>query len=125
MAPCLLLLRYKASNKTKFRFRSVQVDACRNNRFYALFAVHGAVFMLFTDINLQQTGLLFHACRNNHFNTLFAFEGAVFLLVTDAGYEREPDIVWERLDSVNGDTTFCTGAAEIRAYLCGSAYGRG
>jgi hypothetical protein len=49
-------------------------------------------------------------CRNNHFNALFKYEGAVYLLVTDQGYEAEPDIVWERLDSVNGDTTFCTGA---------------
>jgi hypothetical protein len=47
--------------------------------------------------------------RNNHFNTLFKYEGGVYLLVTDQGYECEPDIVWERLDSVNGDTTFCTG----------------
>jgi len=46
--------------------------------------------------------------RNNHFNTLFKYEGAVYLLVTDQGYEYEPDIVWERLDSVQGDTTFCT-----------------
>lgn len=30
--------------------------------------------------------------------------------MTDQGYECEPDIVWERLDSVNGDTTYCTGA---------------
>lgn len=34
----------------------------------------------------------------------------MFLLVTDQGYECEPDIVWERLDSVNGDTTYCTGS---------------
>lgn len=46
--------------------------------------------------------------RNNHFNALFKYEGAVYLLVTDQGYEYEPDIVWERLDSVQGDTTFCT-----------------
>jgi hypothetical protein len=47
--------------------------------------------------------------RNNHFNALFKYEGAVYLLVTDQGYEYESDIVWERLDSVHGDTTFCTG----------------
>jgi hypothetical protein len=51
-------------------------------------------------------------CRNNHFNALFKYEGSVYLLVTDQGYEAEPDIVWERLDSVNGDTTFCTGMVQ-------------
>ncbi|KAF6265489.1 hypothetical protein COO60DRAFT_1457089 [Scenedesmus sp. NREL 46B-D3] len=49
--------------------------------------------------------------RNNHFNTLFKYEGSVYLLVTDQGYECEADVVWERMDGVNGDTTFCTGAA--------------
>jgi hypothetical protein len=48
--------------------------------------------------------------RNNHFNTLFKFEGGVYLLVTDQGYECESDIVWERLDSVNGDTTLCSSS---------------
>eukprot|EP00775_Hariotina_reticulata_P007702 gene7702-7901_t len=46
--------------------------------------------------------------RNNHFNTLFKYEGSVYLLVTDQGYECESDIVWERLDSVNGNTTLCS-----------------
>jgi hypothetical protein len=50
--------------------------------------------------------------RNNHFNTLFKYENQVFLLVTDQGYAHEPDIAWERLDSVAGDTTFFTGSFE-------------
>ena len=50
--------------------------------------------------------------RNNHFNTLFKYESQVFLLVTDQGYAHESDIVWERLDSVAGDTSFFTGSFE-------------
>eukprot|EP00877_Chromochloris_zofingiensis_P004085 jgi/Chrzof1/13678/Cz08g07220.t1 len=46
--------------------------------------------------------------RNNHFNTMFKYEAGIYQLVTDQGYAAEPDIVWERLDSVDGNTTFCT-----------------
>jgi hypothetical protein len=43
--------------------------------------------------------------RNNHFSTAFKHEGHVYLLVTDQGYASEPDVVWERLDAVDGNTT--------------------
>lgn len=45
--------------------------------------------------------------RNNHFSTLFKRNGMIYLLVTDQGYQHESNIVWERLDGVDGDTTFC------------------
>eukprot|EP01112_Ceratiomyxa_fruticulosa_P018228 TRINITY_DN5796_c0_g1_i1.p1 TRINITY_DN5796_c0_g1~~TRINITY_DN5796_c0_g1_i1.p1 ORF type:complete len:461 (-),score=107.82 TRINITY_DN5796_c0_g1_i1:153-1535(-) len=40
--------------------------------------------------------------RNNHFSTLIKHDGALYALVTDVGFERERNIVWERLDSVEG-----------------------
>ncbi|KAA8522327.1 hypothetical protein F0562_013312 [Nyssa sinensis] len=47
--------------------------------------------------------------RNNHFNTMFKFEGELYLLATDQGYINQPDLVWEKLNEVNGDTLFMTG----------------
>lgn len=44
--------------------------------------------------------------RNNHFSTLFKYDGALYLLVTDAGYLDEPNVVWERLNDIDGDTEY-------------------
>jgi hypothetical protein len=54
----------------------------------------------------HQLAVLF---RNNHFNALFKHEGSLFILVTDQGYLHEPDVVWERLDAVDGNTQLCAG----------------
>jgi hypothetical protein len=43
--------------------------------------------------------------RNNHFNTLYKHNGDLYILVTDQGYLHKPDLVWERLDALDGDTT--------------------
>ncbi|KAF5797526.1 putative MINDY deubiquitinase [Helianthus annuus] len=48
--------------------------------------------------------------RNNHFNTMFKFEGELYLLATDQGYINQPDLVWEKLNEVNGDTVYMTGS---------------
>lgn len=50
--------------------------------------------------------------RNNHFNTLLRRGGGLFILVTDQGYQYEPGIVWEGLDSIEGDTQLLTAALE-------------
>ncbi|XP_028762771.1 ubiquitin carboxyl-terminal hydrolase MINDY-1 [Neltuma alba] len=47
--------------------------------------------------------------RNNHFSTMFKYEGELYLLATDQGYINQPDLVWEKLNEVNGDTLFMTG----------------
>ncbi|KAK1430707.1 hypothetical protein QVD17_13647 [Tagetes erecta] len=44
--------------------------------------------------------------RNNHFNTMFKFEGELYILAADQGYLNQPDLVWEKLNEVNGDTVF-------------------
>uniref|UniRef100_A0A6N2KVR9 MINDY deubiquitinase domain-containing protein n=1 Tax=Salix viminalis TaxID=40686 RepID=A0A6N2KVR9_SALVM len=47
--------------------------------------------------------------RNNHFSTMFKYNGELYLLATDQGYINQPDLVWEKLNEVNGDTLFMTG----------------
>lgn len=44
--------------------------------------------------------------RNNHFGTLTKREGNLYLLVSDLGYANTPEIVWERLDGIDGDTEY-------------------
>ncbi|XP_022922260.1 ubiquitin carboxyl-terminal hydrolase MINDY-1-like [Cucurbita moschata] len=46
--------------------------------------------------------------RNNHFSTMFKLDGQLYLLATDQGYIHQPDLVWEKLNEVNGDTLFMT-----------------
>lgn len=47
--------------------------------------------------------------RNNHFSTMFKFKGDLYLLATDQGYINQPDLVWEKLNEVHGDSVFMTG----------------
>ena len=42
--------------------------------------------------------------RNNHFATITKHDNELYLLVTDLGYANTPEIVWEKLDTINGDT---------------------
>lgn len=50
--------------------------------------------------------------RNNHFSTMFKFRGELYLLATDQGYINQPDLVWEKLNEVNGNTIFMTSSFE-------------
>lgn len=52
--------------------------------------------------------------RNNHYSVLHKHQGMLFNLVTDEGYLRVADVVWERLDNVEGDCDFFDG--EFRRY---------
>ncbi|KAL1569001.1 ubiquitin carboxyl-terminal hydrolase MINDY-1-like [Salvia divinorum] len=47
--------------------------------------------------------------RNNHFNTMFKYGGDLYILATDQGYINQPDLVWEKLNEVNGDTVYVMG----------------
>ena len=47
--------------------------------------------------------------RNNHFSTMTKHAGELYLLATDIGFLQERDIVWERLNQVDGDSTLCDG----------------
>lgn len=42
--------------------------------------------------------------RNNHFSVISKNSGRLYLLVTDQGYLHQSQVVWERLDEVDGDT---------------------
>nr|GMD98773.1 ubiquitin carboxyl-terminal hydrolase MINDY-2 [Ipomoea batatas] len=46
--------------------------------------------------------------RNNHCNTMFKFEGELYILATDIGFLNQPNLVWEKLNEVKGDTYYVT-----------------
>jgi hypothetical protein len=56
--------------------------------------------------NHVQEGSMCVFFRNNHFATLTKHNGTLYLLVTDLGYANVPDVVWEKLDDINGDTEY-------------------
>ncbi|KAL4602676.1 hypothetical protein ACB092_10G071100 [Castanea dentata] len=64
------------------------------------------LFCLRDGLKERELGVFF---RNNHFSTMFKFDGQLYLLATDQGYITQPDLVWEKLNEVNGDTLFMTG----------------
>jgi hypothetical protein len=68
--------------------------------------------------------------RNNHFALMTKHEDQLYLLVTDLGYADSNDIVWERLDSIDGNTTlvnadFCVPASrqDDEAYSLANEFG--
>jgi hypothetical protein len=56
---------------------------------------------LIENMGDQQLAVFF---RNNHFNVLLKKGVGLYILVTDQGYLYEPEIVWEHLNNVDGDT---------------------
>jgi hypothetical protein len=59
---------------------------------------HGLI-MLHQTMRDNQLAVFF---RNNHFSTIYKRNGSLYLLVTDSGYSREPRVVWECLDEIDG-----------------------
>lgn len=55
-----------------------------------------------------QNGQLAVFFRNNHFNVVLCQGADLFILVTDQGYLYEPDVVWEQLNDVAGNTQLLT-----------------
>ncbi|KZV55865.1 hypothetical protein F511_26299 [Dorcoceras hygrometricum] len=68
------------------------------------------LFCLQDKVKEREICVLF---RNNHFNTMFKYEGELYILATDQGYINQPELVWEKLNEVNGDTVFMTGNFKV------------
>ncbi|EGC31787.1 hypothetical protein DICPUDRAFT_82343 [Dictyostelium purpureum] len=47
--------------------------------------------------------------RNNHFATMTKHDGYLHILVSDVGYERESNIIWDRIMSKEGESIFLSG----------------
>jgi len=69
-------------------------ESCNQLTQYGLHQIH-------QDLPEKSMAVFF---RNNHFSTITKQDGLLYLLVTDLGYANTPQIVWEKLDMINGDT---------------------
>eukprot|EP01038_Epipyxis_sp_PR26KG_P010797 gene10797-14495_t len=58
---------------------------------------------MYSMMNDRQLAVFF---RNNHFSTCFCYNGQIFVLVTDLGYLNEPNVVWELLDRIDGNSEY-------------------
>lgn len=58
---------------------------------------------LHSSVRERQLAVFF---RNSHFNTLLRYEGDLYLLCTDIAFSHS-HVVWEKLDEVDGDTSYC------------------
>ncbi|KAF2074305.1 hypothetical protein CYY_004399 [Polysphondylium violaceum] len=47
--------------------------------------------------------------RNNHFATMTKHDGFLHILVSDLGYEREKNIIWDRIMTKEGESLFLSG----------------
>ena len=54
----------------------------------------------------MQDGQLAIFFRNNHFSTMYKQSASLYLLVTDQGFLNQQSVVWETLQTVEGDTIF-------------------
>ncbi len=68
---------------------------------------------LFTLHEYVKEGNMVVFFRNNHYNTLTKHNESLFLLVTDFGYADVSDVVWEKLDVIDGDTEYVTGDFKV------------
>ncbi|KAL7160224.1 hypothetical protein ABFS83_01G079100 [Erythranthe nasuta] len=67
------------------------------------------VYGLFCLLDNVKEGEICVFFRNNRFNTMVKHEGELYILATDQGFIHEPDLVWEKLNEVNGNTVYMTG----------------
>uniref|UniRef100_A0A5S6R2W6 Ubiquitin carboxyl-terminal hydrolase n=1 Tax=Trichuris muris TaxID=70415 RepID=A0A5S6R2W6_TRIMR len=56
--------------------------------------------------NALREGHLAVLFRNNHFSVITKRKGSLYLLVTDQGFLKEPNYVWETLNSTDGNSHF-------------------
>merc|ERR1719305_1842581 len=54
--------------------------------------------------SVMKDGQLAVFFRNNHFSTVRKEKSVLYLLVTDQGFLNQPNVVWETLDNIQGDT---------------------
>ncbi|KAL7160225.1 hypothetical protein ABFS83_01G079200 [Erythranthe nasuta] len=67
------------------------------------------VYGLFCLLDNVKEGEICVFFRNNRFNTMVKYEGELYILATDQGFIHEPDLVWEKLNEVNGNTVYMRG----------------
>ncbi|KAK4470331.1 hypothetical protein MN116_005895 [Schistosoma mekongi] len=95
------LLRLGSSDNCEDLYRSTLVEWFLNQSGSQL--TFQGLSQLVTTLHDEELAVFF---RNNHFSTILKHKDCIFVLVTDIGLLNEPNIVWELLNDLDGDTQF-------------------
>ncbi|KAG7441443.1 DUF544-domain-containing protein [Guyanagaster necrorhizus] len=77
---------------------------------------------LFTLANTVRPGILVALYRNLHLSVLYKHEQALYSLVTDFVFLKEPSVVWERLEDVDGGSSTFVDSDFVRASPAGGDF---
>jgi len=72
---------------------------------------YDGLLALHEDVRDRQLAVFF---RNSHFNAMLKYDGDLYLLCTDIAFAHS-HIVWEKLDEVDGDTSYCDAQFAVNA----------
>ena len=98
------VITYKCSNDSQKMTEALIIESFLE-RSASQLTYHGLV-ELSRAMNEGEVAVLF---RNNHFSTILKQQDMVLQLVTDQGFLSEPNVVWETLNSIDGDGQFVDG----------------
>ncbi|KAK0450321.1 uncharacterized protein EV420DRAFT_1274869 [Desarmillaria tabescens] len=77
---------------------------------------------LFTLASIVRPGTLVALYRNLHLSVLYKHEQALYSLVTDYVFLKEPSVVWERLEDVDGGSSTFVDSDFVRASPVGGDF---
>ncbi|KAK0186690.1 hypothetical protein F5146DRAFT_1113646 [Armillaria mellea] len=77
---------------------------------------------LFTLASTVRPGTLVALYRNLHLSVLYKHEQALYSLVTDYVFLKEPSVVWERLEDVDGGSSTFVDSDFVRASPAGGDF---
>lgn len=102
------LIEYKSANEGELDEKTI----ARGEIIEAFMKASGSqlTFTGLTSLHEQMhDGDLAVLYRNQHFSTIIKKNDHIYTLVTDEGYQFIFDVVWERLESIDGDTRLFNG----------------
>jgi hypothetical protein len=103
-------LQQKERDLTTLSMKSLQIAHFLSTTSHQL--THYGLLELYAKVSEDDLCVFF---RNNHFCTMTKHDGVLYMLVTDLGYANVHNVVWEKLDGIDGDTEYVSSNFTIPA----------